>query len=124
MNLKLNLFSGLYYDSQIRQAEVELSRAQAGQKQALVDLEAELRRTHDAARVEREVLDLNQKNLGVAQEQLKLEEERFAAGAGSTLEVRNAQIKFTQAQLSVLSGKADVAVARAALDRTVGGAVP
>lgn len=123
VNLKLNLFSGFFYDSQIRQAEVELTRAQAVQKQALVDLEAELRRTHDAARVEREVLDLSQKNLQVAQEQLKLEEERYSAGAGSTLEVRNAQVKFTQAQLNVLSGKAEVAVARAALERTVGGEV-
>jgi outer membrane protein len=57
----------------------------------------------------------------VAKEQTALEEERFIAGAGSSLEVRNAQIKYTQSQLSVLQGKADVATARAALERAVGG---
>jgi outer membrane protein len=124
LTLNLNLFNGFAYDAQIRQAQVELTRAQEVQKQSLVDLEAELRRTHDSARIEREVLELNEKQLQVAQEQLGLEEQRFSAGAGSTLEVRNAQVKFTQAQLAVLSGRADVAVARAALERTVGGAVP
>jgi outer membrane protein TolC len=123
-SLKLNLFSGFAYDAQIAQARVEARRARAAEHQALVDLEAELRRAHDALRVEAEVLGVSQSSQVIAEQQLKLEEERFSAGAGSSLEVRNAQIKFTQAQLAVLSGRADVAVARAALERTMGGAVP
>ena len=67
------------------------------------------------------MLAISEKNLAVAREQTSLEDERFAAGAGSSLEVRNAQIKYTQAQLSVLQGRADVATARAALERAVGG---
>ena len=67
------------------------------------------------------LLSISEKNVGVAKEQVTLEDERFSAGAGSPLEVRNAQIKYTQAQLSVLQGKADVATARAALERAVGG---
>ncbi len=121
--LKLNLFSGLNFDAQIAQAQVEARRARAQQRQSLIDLEAELRRTHSALAVETQVLGMSQANQHVAEEQLRLEEERFSAGAGSSLEVRNAQIKFTQAQLAVLSGRADVAVARAALDRTIGGVV-
>jgi outer membrane protein len=122
-SLKLNLFSGFNYDAQLGQARVEASRARAQERQSLVDLEAELRRTHDALRIEVEVLGMSQTTQRIAEEQLRLEEERFAAGAGSTIEVRNAQVKFTQAQLAVSSGRADVAVARAALDRTIGGAV-
>lgn len=122
--LKLNLFSGFETDAKIAQAQVEARRARAQERQSLVDLEAELRRTHSALAVETQVLGMSQANQRVAEEQLRLEEERFAAGAGSSLEVRNAQIKFTQAQLAVSSGRADVAVARAALERTIGGAVP
>ena len=47
--------------------------------------------------------------------QLKLEEERYAAGAGTSLEVRNAQLKLTQAQLTQVQGRVDVEIARAAL---------
>jgi outer membrane protein TolC len=123
-SLSWDLFNGFGQQAQVEQARIEVTRAEAQQRQSLLDLEAELRRAHDSASVELEVLKLSSGSLGIAEEQLKLEEARFAAGAGSSLEVRNAQIKFTQAQLSVLSGRADVAVARAALARTTGGEKP
>lgn len=123
-SLTWDLFNGFGQQAQLEQAKLEVTRATAQQRQSLVDLEAELRRTHDSAAVELEVLALSAGSLGLAEEQLKLEEARFSAGAGSNIEVRNAQIKFTQAQLAVLSGRADVAVARAALTRTIGGETP
>ena len=120
-NLTWDLFSGFQHVAQEERARADLTQAQAQQKQSIIDLEAEITRANDAYSTEVEVLAISEKNLGVAQEQAKLEEERFAAGAGSSLEVRNAQIKYTQAQLSVLQGRADVATAKAALERAVGG---
>jgi outer membrane protein len=120
-NLSWDLFSGFQHVAQEERARADLSQAQAQQRQAIVDLEAEIVRANDAFATEAEVLAISERNLSVAKEQTTLEEERFIAGAGSTLEVRNAQIKYTQAQLSVLQGRADVATARAALERAVGG---
>jgi outer membrane protein len=120
-NLTWDLFSGFQHVAQEERARVDLTQAQAQQRQAIVDLEAEIARANDAYATEVEVLAISEKNLGVAKEQTTLEDERFSAGAGSSLEVRNAQIKYTQAQLSVLQGRADVATARAALERAVGG---
>lgn len=121
VNLSWDLFSGFQHVAQEERARADLAQAQAVQRQSLVDLEAEIARANDAWATEVEVLAISEKNLEVAKEQVALEEERFNAGAGSSLEVRNAQIKFTQAQLSVLQGRADVATARAALERAVGG---
>lgn len=120
-NLSWDLFSGFQHDAQVERAVADASQAKAVQRQTMLDLEAELSRTNDALQAEVEVLGLSEKSLGLAKEQVALEEERFAAGAGSTLEVRNAQIKYIQSQLSVLQGRADVATARAALDRAMGG---
>ena len=120
-NLTWDLFSGFQHVAQEERARADLTQAQAQQKQSIIDLEAEIARANDAYSTEVEVLAISEKNLGVAKEQQSLEEERFSAGAGSSLEVRNAQIKYTQAQLSVLQGRADVATARAALERAVGG---
>lgn len=120
-NLTWDLFSGFQHVAQEERARADLSQAQAQQRQAIVDLEAEIVRANDAYASEVEVLAIAERNLSVAKEQTALEEERFIAGAGSSLEVRNAQIKYTQSQLSVLQGKADVATARAALERAVGG---
>jgi outer membrane protein len=120
-NLTWDLFSGFQHVAQEERARADLTQAQAQQRQSIVDLEAEIARANDAYATEVEVLAISEKNVGVAKEQVTLEDERFSAGAGSPLEVRNAQIKYTQAQLSVLQGKADVATARAALERAVGG---
>ena len=120
-NLTWDLFSGFQHVAQEERARADLTQAQAQQKQSIIDLEAEIARANDAYSTEVEVLAISEKNLGVAKEQQSLEEERFSAGAGSSLEVRNAQIKYTQSQLSVLQGRADVATARAALERAVGG---
>lgn len=119
-SLNWDLFSGFQHDAQVERAVADLAQAKAVQRQSIIDLETEIARTNDAWKAEVEVLAISERNLGLAQEQVKLEEERFAAGAGSTLEVRNAQIKYTQAQLSVLQGRADVATARAALERSMG----
>lgn len=120
-NLTWDLFSGFQHDAQVARARADLSQTQAVQKQSMLDLEAEISRANDAWKAEVEVLGIAERSLLLAKEQASLEEERFAAGAGSTLEVRNAQIKFIQAQLSVLQGRADVATARAALERAIGG---
>lgn len=119
-NLNWDLFSGFQHDAQVERANADLTQAKAVQRQSIIDLETEIARTNDVWKTEAEVLVISERNLTLASEQVKLEEERFSAGAGSTLEVRNAQIKYTQAQLSVLQGRADVATARAALERSIG----
>ncbi|MBL8911194.1 MAG: TolC family protein, partial [Archangium sp.] len=118
--LNWDVFSGFQHIAQEERANADLAQAKAEQRQAIIDLETEIARTNDAWKTEVEVLAISERNFTLSSEQVKLEEERFAAGAGSTLEVRNAQIKYTQAQLSVLQGRADVATARAALERSIG----
>ncbi|MDP1824461.1 MAG: TolC family protein [Archangium sp.] len=121
VNLSWDLFNGFAHVANEDRARIELTQAQAQQRQSVLDLESEIRRAVDAHKTEVEVLAISERNLAQAQEQASLETERFSAGAGSSLEVRNAQIKYTQAQLSVLQGRADVATAKAALERAVGG---
>ncbi|MDY0060643.1 MAG: TolC family protein [Myxococcota bacterium] len=57
----------------------------------------------------------------VAQRTLQLAQERFRAGAGSTLEVRDAQLKLAQGELGALETRIDVALARARFVRLLGG---
>jgi outer membrane protein len=63
---------------------------------------------------------LAQANLETARQSLSLAEERFRVGAGSTLEVRDAQLSLTRAELSLLENRIDVEVARYALERAAG----
>lgn len=122
-SLSWDLFSGFQHEAQIEKAQADLTQVQAQRRQAFIDLEAEVRRAVEGHEAEVEVLAISERNFASAKEQVQLEEARFSAGAGSTLEVRNAQVKYTQAQLAVLQGRADVATARAALERAVGGSL-
>lgn len=121
--LSWDLFNGFAHKANEERARIELTRAEKEQVQAVVDLEAELKRTLETLETELAVLLIAERNLELAKQQEKLETERFSAGANTSLDVRNAQIKLTQAQLGVVQGKANVAVARAALYRVVGGTV-
>ena len=123
VNLSWDLFNGLAHKANVERARIEVTRTERTQSQTVVDLEAELKRTLETLETELAVLKISEKNLELAQQQEKLETERFSAGASTSLDVRNAQIKLTQAQLGVIQGKANVAVARAALYRVVGGTV-
>lgn len=116
-----DVFNGLATRGAHRQAKIESERARAVAEQATIDMEAEIRRTYQAAKTEAEVLALATSNYTVAKEQLALEEQRFAAGAGSGLDFRNAQIKFAQAELAIVAGQASVAIANVAVERSVGG---
>lgn len=123
VNLSWDLFSGFAHQANVERARVELTRTQREQEQALIELEAELKRTLTTLDSELAVLKIAERNLELAKQQEQLETERFSAGAATSLDVRNAEIKLTQAELSVVQGKANVAVARAALRRVVGGNV-
>lgn len=123
VNLSWDLFSGLAHQANVERARVELTRTQREQEQTLIELEAELKRTLTTLDSELAVLKIAERNLELARQQEQLETERFSAGANTSLDVRNAEIKLTQAELSVVQGKANVAVARAALRRVVGGNV-
>jgi outer membrane protein TolC len=115
-----DVFSGHQTTAQVAKARIEQNVLLAQHRQAVADLEADIRRSVSALKAELEVSGIARENLELAQQQHQLESDRYSAGAGSTLEVRNAQIKVTQAQLALLQGDADVEVAAAAVRRAVG----
>jgi OMF family outer membrane factor len=66
---------------------------------------------------------LAEENLKAAEESLKLAERRYDAGAGTQVEVRDALQNLTRAQLTLLTARIDAIIARADLNRAVGGAL-
>jgi len=119
--LKWNFFAG-------RATEASVVRAQAGADKS----RASAARTLDAAAGEvsgarfavvslaRQV-SLSADNLGAAEQGLALARQRLEAGLASQLEVRDATLKLTQAELSLVQARIDHAVAVANLARVVGG---
>jgi outer membrane protein TolC len=62
-------------------------------------------------------------NLAAAEQGLGLARDRLDKGAATQLEVRDAELKLTQARLVLIGARIDEAIARADLNRAVGGAL-
>jgi outer membrane protein TolC len=124
INLTWNLFNGFATEAQTRRAEAGIRRAQLLLQQTGREIEAEVRRAHRSLEAQLEAARLAADNREAAVQGLRMAEERFRAGAGSTLEVRDAQLSLTRAELSLLENRIDVEIARFTLMRAMGALSP
>jgi outer membrane protein TolC len=120
LNLSWDLFSGFATEANTSRARSDFNQAENTLLRATQELEGQLRSALAALTTQREMLGLSQENLVLAEKASALAEQRYSAGAASTLEVRDAQLKLTQAQLALLQGRIDVEIARAAVSRLTG----
>lgn len=118
--LQWDIFSGFATDAAVNRARASLRTAELNLAQTERELEAEVRRVVQALETQIASAQLAADNREAAARSLALAEERFRAGAGSTLEVRDAQLKLTQAELALLETRVNVEVARFAVMRATG----
>ncbi|MDY7228124.1 TolC family protein [Hyalangium rubrum] len=118
--LQWDIFTGLSSRAEVSRAAASVRTAELNLAQSERELEAEVRRTLVALEVQISAAKLSADNREAAAQSLALAEERFKAGAGSTLEVRDAQLKLTQAELALLESRVTVEVARFAVTRAMG----
>jgi outer membrane protein TolC len=71
--------------------------------------------------VQGEVLKLAKQNRQKSEEGLALSSERFVAGQGSSLEIREAQLRLAEAELTEQQNRVDLEMAWVSLERVVGG---
>jgi outer membrane protein TolC len=121
ITLSWDLFSGLGTVAQTNVARDNRFTAQINLTDAQRQIEGDIRRNLRAVEVDLEASKIAGDNRQAAADGLVLAQERFNAGLANTLEVRDAQLKLTQADLSLLQSRIDLEVAREALARTMGG---
>jgi outer membrane protein len=122
-SLSWDLFSGLATQAQVERAETQRSELERQREQALIELESEVVRASQALSAQLEIHRLAARNLELAEQSFTAESQRYAAGASTSLSVRDAQVRALSASLTRLQTRVDVEVARAALERLVGGPI-
>jgi len=123
LTLTWNLFEGRATSANVQRAGVSELRARLQSEQALQQVSSEIARARAAYRSLSRSADMAAENLKAAQENLRLAEKRFEAGSTTQLEIRDALLKLTQSQLALLQARVDAVIARADLNRAVGGAL-
>lgn len=120
IGLSWNLFAGLSTDAQERRAGYQREVSELSLRQSERDLEGAVRQAHSGVLAQIAITELAETNRQAAAEALANAEGRFSAGLISTLEVRDAQLKLTQAELTLLQNRIEVERARFALMRAMG----
>jgi outer membrane protein TolC len=123
VTLTWNLFEGRLTSANVQRANVSERRAQLQAEQALLQVTGQIARSRASYLTLSASAALAEENLKAAEENLKLAERRYDAGAGTQVEVRDALLNLTRAQLTLLTTRIDAIIARADLNRAVGGAL-
>jgi outer membrane protein TolC len=118
-----NLFEGRTTLANVQRANLNEQRARLVAEQDLLQVSAEIARSRTGYQTLCASAQLAQENLRSARENLLLAERRYDAGAGTQVEVRDALLNLTRAELSLLATRIDAIFARADLNRAVGGAL-
>lgn len=121
LNMQWDIFSGFSTTAQVESARQDLKVAQLNAEQAERELAGDLSLARAVLDRAKKILEIARANESLARQSLEMAEERYAAGASTPLEVRDAQVKLTQVELQALQGRIDVEVARASLWRLAGG---
>ncbi|AKJ04516.1 outer membrane protein TolC [Archangium gephyra] len=119
-----DLFNGFTTQAQARRAQYQSRVAELNLQQSERELEGTVRQSHVALAAQITSAELAEANRKAAADALVLAEERFNAGVSSTLEVRDAQLKLTQAELTLLENRINVEIARFTLMRAMGTLAP
>jgi outer membrane protein TolC len=118
-----NLFAGRSSEAGLARAEASADRTRASAGKTADGVAREVTNARQAVVAQATQVSLSADNLSAADQGLKLARQRLDAGMASQLEVRDASLKFTQAELSLVQARIDHAVATADLARAVGGAL-
>jgi outer membrane protein TolC len=118
-----NVFDGLATQGKLNQAHARHSSAMLDLEDARRQVDLEVRNAYSRLLEAVELMESQRKAIEQAEESLRLANSRFDAGAGTQLDVLQAQVALTRARSIELQSRSDYNNALAELDRATGQAV-
>jgi outer membrane protein len=122
--LTWDIFDGRLTKGKVTEAEARLQRARLDLDELTRRVELEVRTEYSGFVEAREVLASQEKVVEQAEEALRLARSRYDAGAGTQLDVLDAQTSLTEARSNKVQAQHDYNVALARLERALGSGIP
>jgi outer membrane protein len=120
VSLSLPIFNGFATEGGTKAAKGSLLEAEAQRRQREVDVAVEVQQAWLLVREAVERIDVAKEGLASAQEDYNFSKGRYDLGAGTFLDLLNAEVSLSQAKQSYVEAVADAHVAEASLERAVG----
>jgi len=121
VNLSWNIFAGLSTQANVRKAQIQTLLSQNDFENARRNVASDVEKAVALLGTARAQARVAKQAEQTAREGLRLARTRQEVGVGTQLEVRDAELKLTQAQLNVVGSLVDGREAEAALRRAQGG---
>jgi outer membrane protein TolC len=115
-----NIFDGLATYGKVKEARANLESAKVNYDDSVHQVELEVQQAYANVQSARETIRSQAKVVEEALEAVRLATERLAAGAGTQLDVLNAQVQLTTARSTELQARANYNTALAEFDRVTG----
>jgi outer membrane protein TolC len=116
----LNLFDGFRTRTSVRQAQAQVHEIIARNRRVQLDIELDVRRAYLQRKDARERLEVTSAAVRNAAENLRQTESRYANQTATTSEVLAAQVALSDARVRDVQVRADVEIANAELERSIG----
>lgn len=118
--VSLPVFNGFSRERQKEQAEVALADARETRRAEELRLRTAVNQSYDDLLTAHQVVEIEERNLVVAREQLDLARERYRLGAANFLELQDAETSLATAERDYLNAVYDFHNALSALETAVG----
>jgi outer membrane protein TolC len=105
--LSMPIFEGFAISSQVEQAEAVVDEAQAGLDELMEGVMLQVEQNYLSLREAQERIEASKKLVTQAKENLKLAEGRYNSGVGSPIEITDAQVTLSNAQITSIQALAD-----------------
>ncbi|MFA6432006.1 MAG: TolC family protein [Candidatus Margulisiibacteriota bacterium] len=114
------LFDGFGIQNKINEAAANLEAQKAGEEATKNAIKLDVRNTYFSLKSALDTIDSNKKAVESAQENYKVSDLRYNSGVGTNLEVMDAQVALTSAQINYAQAIFDLEIAKAKINNVVG----
>ncbi len=120
IGMSFNLFNGFSDQANLERQQLTYRIAEENAVDRRRNLRLEVEQALLSLRAWKEITAINSDNLISAQEDLRLAQERYRVGAGTLLDIINAQVNVTRSKTTLVQAKYDSMIALASLEAAMG----
>lgn len=120
LQLNIPIFDGLQRESKIQQSRLELQKLEYDRQSLERSIDFQTRQAQISYRNAVETLEIERRNIALAQEVVRVSRIKYQQGVGSNLEVLNAETSFKEAETNYYAALYDALIAKIDLDKASG----
>lgn len=120
ISINFNLFNGMTDYVNIQKNRIQEKNSREYQLNYERNLKGRINQYYENYKSYEEIIAINQENLEAAKEELRLAEERYQIGAGTSLDVREAQVKLTRAEQTLIAAQYNALITMSQIDNELG----